>query len=122
MEKEITVSFSTSSYPPQSLDVVPQRIVEEIVRKSVEPLILTFLRKPISGYDILKEINNRYHVLLPRARVYSTLYDLENRGLVKIIVRGKSKIYVPTEVGEKYIEEKLKDFHSVYAHILGIER
>ena len=120
--EETTVSFSTSSYLPKSLDVVPQKIVEEIVRKSVEPLILTFLRKPMSGYDILKEIYDRYHVLLPQARVYSTLYNLENRGIVKVLLKGKSKLYIPTEEGEKYMEKKLKDFHAVYAHMLGIER
>jgi len=118
----ITISFSTFSYPPQALDVVPQKIVEGIVRKSVEPLILTFLRKPMTGYDILKEIYERYHVLLPQARVYSTLYDLANRGVLKVIVRGKSKLYVPTEEGEKYIKKKLRDFHAVYTHILGVER
>lgn len=120
--EETTVSFSTSSYLPKSLDVVPQKIVEEIVRKSVEPLILTFLRKPMSGYDILKEIYDRYQVLLPQARVYSSLYDLENRGIVKVILKGKSKLYIPTEEGEKYIGKTLKDFHAVYAHILGIGR
>lgn len=121
-EEETTVSFFTSSYLPQSLDVVPQKIVEGIVRKSVEPLILTFLRKPMSGYDILKEIYDRYHVLVPQARVYSALYELENRGVVKIILKGKSKVYVPTEEGKEYITKKLKDFHVVYSHILGIER
>jgi AmiR/NasT family two-component response regulator len=120
--EETTVSFSTASYVPESLDVVPQKIVEEIVRKSLEPLILAFLHKPMSGYDILKEIYDRFHVLLPQARVYSTLYDLENRGILKVQLRGKSKEYVPTEEGKRYIEKKLKDFHAVYAHILGIER
>jgi CheY-like chemotaxis protein len=120
--EETTISFSTSSYTPESVDVVPQKIVEEIVRKSVEPIILPFLRKPISGYDIIKEIYDRFHVLLPQARVYSLLYDLEKGGMIKAIIKGKSKVYSPTEEGEKYIEEKLKDFHTVYAHILGTER
>jgi len=120
--EETTISFSTSSYTPESVDVVPQKIVEEIVRKSVEPIILPFLLKPMSGYDIIKEIYDRFHVLLPQARVYSLLYDLEKGGMIKAIIKGKSKVYSPTEEGEKYIEEKLKDFHTVYAHILGTER
>jgi CheY-like chemotaxis protein len=120
--EETTVSFSTASYVPESLDVVPQKVVEEIVRKSLEPLILAFLHMPMSGYDLLKEIYDRYHVLLPQARVYSALYDLENRGILKVQLKGKSKVYVPTEEGKRYIGKKLKDFHAVYAHILGIER
>jgi AmiR/NasT family two-component response regulator/predicted transcriptional regulator len=120
--EETTISFSTSSYQPESLDVVPQKIIEEIVRKSVEPLILSFLRKSMSGYDILKEIYDKFHVLLSQARVYSLLYDLEERGILKIKLEGKSKVYLPTEEGEKYIENKLKDFHVVYSHILGFER
>ncbi|MDI6884971.1 MAG: response regulator [archaeon] len=120
--EETTISFSTSSYQPESLDVVPQKIIEEIVRKSVEPLVLTLLRKPMSGYDIIKEIYDRFHVLLPQARVYSLLYNLENREILKIKLEGKSKVYIPTEEGGKYIENKLKDFHVVYSHILGLEK
>jgi AmiR/NasT family two-component response regulator len=120
--EETTISFSTSSYIPESVDVVPQMVVEEIVRKSVEPITLSFLRKSMSGYDIIKEIYDRFHVLLPQARVYSVLYDLEKRGILKARVTGKSKVYAPTEEGGEYIKEKLKDFHTVYAHILGTER
>jgi DNA-binding PadR family transcriptional regulator len=50
------------------------------------------------------------------------LYDLETRGIIKPIIKGKSKIYLPTEAGKKYIEEKLKDFYAVYTHILGLEK
>jgi CheY-like chemotaxis protein len=120
--EETTISFSTSSYQPESLDVVSQKVIEEIVRKSAEPLILSFLHKPMSGYDILKGIHDRFHVLLPQARVYSLLYDLENSGILKVKLQGKSKLYLPTEEGQKYIENKLKDFHAVYSHILGFKR
>lgn len=50
------------------------------------------------------------------------LNDLEKGGMIKAVVKGKSKVYSPTEEGEEYIVEKLKDFHAVYAHILGTER
>jgi len=63
--EETTISFSTSSYTPESVDVVPQKIVEEIVRKSLEPIVLPSLLKPISGYNIIKEIYAKFHVLLP---------------------------------------------------------
>ena len=55
-----------------------------MVKKSLEPVVLSLLDKPISGYDIVHEIHSRYKVLIPQARVYTLLYDLLENGYLEI--------------------------------------
>jgi len=117
--KETTLSFAHHTFPADSVSVVPQSTIDDVVKKSLEPVVLSLLDKPISGYDIVHEIHNRYKVLIPQARVYSLLYDLLENGYLEIKVSGKSKLYCPTEKGKKHISQKLNDFKLVFQHILG---
>ena len=82
-------------------------------------MVLSLLDKPISGYDIVHEIHNRYKVFIPQARVYTILHDLLDNGYLEIKVSGKSKLYCPTEKGKKHISQKLDDFKQVFQHISG---
>jgi CheY-like chemotaxis protein/DNA-binding PadR family transcriptional regulator len=117
--KETTLSFAHHSFPAESVSVVPQSTIDDVVKKSLEPVVLSLLNKPISGYDIVHEIHSRYKVLIPQARVYTLLYDLMENGYLEIRVSGKSKLYCPTEKGKKHISQKLNDFKLVFQHILG---
>jgi DNA-binding PadR family transcriptional regulator len=111
------ISCADYSFPFEHLSFLPQPVIDEIVKKVLEPVILSLLGKPISGYDILQEIQRRYNVPVPKARVYTYLYSLQKMGYLTTTNAGKSKLYLPTEEGEKYIREKLKEFHSVFHHI-----
>jgi DNA-binding PadR family transcriptional regulator len=117
--KETTLSFSQRSFRSESVAVVPQSTIDDVVKKSLEPVVLSLLEKPISGYEIVHEIHNRYHVLIPQARIYTYLYDLEQKGYLMMKVSGKSKLYSPTESGRKYINNRLNEFKFVFRHILG---
>ncbi|HJX56243.1 MAG TPA: response regulator [Methanoregula sp.] len=117
--KETTLSFAHHSFPGKSVSVVPQSTIDDVVKKSLEPVILSLLNKPISGRDIVHEIHCRYKVLIPQARVYTHLYDLLENGYLEIRVSGKSKVYCPTEKGKKYISQKLDDYKMVFQHVLG---
>lgn len=117
--KETTLSFAHHSYPADSVSVVPQSTIDDVVKKLLEPVVLSLLDKPVSGYDIVHEIHNRYKVLIPQARVYTLLHDLLENGYLEIRVSGKSKLYCPTEEGKKHICRKLNDFKKVFQHILG---
>ena len=77
--KETTLSFAHHTFPAGSVSVVPQSTIDDVVKKSLEPVVLSLLDKPISGYDIVHEIHNRYKVLIPQARVYTLLHDLHGR-------------------------------------------
>jgi len=117
--KETTLSFAHHTFPAESVSVVPQSTIDDVVKKSLEPVVLSLLDKPISGYDIVHEIHNRYKVLIPQARVYALLYDLLEKGYLEIRVSGKSKLYCPTEKGKKHISRKLNDYQLVFQHIIG---
>ena len=117
--KETTLSFAHQTFPAESVSIVPQATIDDVVKKSLELVVLSLLDKPISGNDIVHEIHNRYNVLIPQARVYMLLYDLEQKGYMEIRMSGKSKLYSPTEKGRKYIPQKLNDIKLVFKHILG---
>jgi two-component system, response regulator PdtaR len=117
--KETTLSFAHRSFPSESVSVVPQATIDDVVKKSLEPVVLSLLDKPISGYDIVHEIHSRYNVLIPQARIYTYLYDLEKKGYLAMKTSGKSKLYSPTEAGKKYIHNRLNEFKFVFRHILG---
>jgi CheY-like chemotaxis protein/DNA-binding PadR family transcriptional regulator len=117
--KETTLSFAHHTFPAESVSVVPQSTIDDVVKKSLEPVVLSLLDKPISGYDIVHEIHNRYKVLIPQARVYTLLHELLENGYLEIRVSGKSKLYCPTEKGKKHISQKLNNFKLVFQHISG---
>jgi two-component system, response regulator PdtaR len=117
--KETTLSFAHRSFPSESVAVVPQATIDDVVKKSLEPVVLSLLEKPISGYDIVHEIHSRYNVLIPQARIYAYLYDLEQKGYLVMKTSGKSKLYSPTDAGKKYIHNRLDEFKFVFRHILG---
>jgi CheY-like chemotaxis protein/DNA-binding PadR family transcriptional regulator len=117
--KETTLSFAHHSFPAGSVSIVPQATIDDVVKKSLEPVVLSLLDRPISGYDIVHEIHNRYNVLIPQARVYTLLYELLEDGYLEIKVSGKSKLYSPTEKGKKHFSQKLNDFRQVFRHILS---
>lgn len=119
--KDTTISFAHPSFPAESITIVPQATLDDVVKKMLEPVILSILEKPISGYDIVHEIHNRYKVLIPQARIYTYLYELQDKGYLEMKVSGKSKLYSPTETGKKYIRQRLNEFKFVFQHILGDE-
>ncbi|HWQ66817.1 MAG TPA: response regulator [Methanospirillum sp.] len=117
--KETTLSFAHHTFHSESVSVVQQSTIDDVVKKLLEPVVLSFLDKPISGYDIVHEIYNRYKVHIPQARVYTILHELLQSKYLEIRISGKSKLYCPTETGKKFISQKLYDFKLVFQHILG---
>ncbi|MGD0079985.1 MAG: response regulator [Methanoregula sp.] len=120
--KETTLSFAHHTFPAESVSVVPQSTIDDVVKKSLEPVVLSLLDKPISGNDIVHEIHRRYHVHIPQARVYTILHDLQENEYLEIIASGKSKLYRLTEKGKKHVSQKLNDFQQVFQHILYDKR
>jgi len=116
---ETSILIANQSYPLESLSVVPQDVVEVIVRKSLEPLVLSIMDKPMSGFDIVHEIHNRYKVLIPQSRIYTILYELQQQGVLEKKTSGKSKLYCPSETGKTYIRQKVNEFRFTFQHIFG---
>ena len=90
---------------------------EEVVRKNLENIILHFLKKqPMCGYDIIKTVFQRFHVLMSPGAVYPLLYSLKERGILEteIKVGERTKIYSVTKKGEKIIENRSIDIKKIF--------
>jgi two-component system, response regulator PdtaR len=113
------VTFPADSTGPGIAGIIPQDIIDSVVKHSLEQLILMNLEQPVTGFDIIKDISDRFHVEVPLARVYSYLYNLENKGLVTTQIHGRAKIYVPTASGRILIDKRLHDLRAAHEYILG---
>ncbi len=113
------ISAADRSFPLETLSFLPRSVVDETVKKVLEPVVLSLLEKPISGHDIVQEIRGRYNISVPKARVYMQLYELQKMGYLSVKTVGKSKLYVQTESGKVHIQQKLVDFISTFQHILA---
>jgi DNA-binding PadR family transcriptional regulator len=94
-----------------------KKMHERIIKNFMDILIMAELRKePLSGYDIISYIHNKFSLLVSSGTVYSLLYSLERNGLVIGSWDERKRTYELTEKGKKTIEtllnanDKLKFF------------
>jgi len=77
-------------------------------------IILAELRNgPISGYDVISFIHNKFHLLVSLGTVYSLLYSLERNGLIEGTWNERKRVYKLTEKGKKTIlnaNDKIQNF------------
>ncbi|MDI6855277.1 MAG: PadR family transcriptional regulator [Candidatus Thermoplasmatota archaeon] len=103
-----------------SITVVPQATLEEFVKNNLEIIVLSMLsEKALCGYDIIKGIAQKYYTFLSQGTVYPLLYSLQERGILSVEAKQKSKLYSPTEKGIEIIEKKLDDFIKAQEYTLG---
>lgn len=118
--EERVISFANSPKTTGNLQIVDQQIIDDVIKKALEPLIISALSHPVSGYDIVKDINSRFHVMIPMARIYSYLYHLEEENILTSTKSGRSVIYEVTPDGQKFLDNKLTGIATVYSHIIGL--
>jgi DNA-binding PadR family transcriptional regulator len=94
----------------------------------LETFILSKLKNgaSLSGYDFVAIINRQFNFLLSPGTVYSALYSLERKGLIKPVVassrRNKKRVYSITQEGRQLlaINEKFEnDLVSLFRGILA---
>jgi len=70
----------------------------------------------VTGYTLVKHILQRYKILLSSGTVYSTLYYMERKGLVKGEWKERKRIYRATQEGTQVIRiviEKIESLQSL---------
>jgi DNA-binding PadR family transcriptional regulator len=61
-----------------------RKMHERIIKNFMDIIILAELRNgPMSGYDVISFIHNKFHLLVSSGTVYSLLYSLERNGLIE---------------------------------------
>ncbi len=78
------------------------------VKSFMDILILSELRKTtMSGYDVITLIYRKFSFLPSSGSVYSLLYALERRGLIRGGWRERRRIYSLTPKGEEFVQSAL---------------
>lgn len=127
-KNETCVSFSQLARMreldvPPSIDVITTESMEQAIKKSLDIIVLALLQqRPMCGFDIIKTIVQNFSVLLSQGTVYPILYSLKDKGYVDIVMRSdnKTRVYVPTVDGRKYMEEKIKEYILAQENILNL--
>ncbi|MCS7113976.1 MAG: PadR family transcriptional regulator [Nitrososphaerota archaeon] len=73
-----------------------------ILNNFLDLLILSALYShggQISGYDVIKFLQRNYGFLSSPGTVYSCLYHMERKGLLRGIQKGRKRVYTLTEHG-----------------------
>jgi DNA-binding PadR family transcriptional regulator len=94
-----------------------RKMHERIIKNFMDIIILAELRNgPMSGYDVISFIHNKFHLLVSSGTVYSLLYSLERNGLIEGTWDERKRVYKLTDKGAKTIEtilsanDKIKNF------------
>ena len=84
---------------------VLKKMHRRIVKSFMDILILAELRNsPMSGYDVIAYIHNKFGILVSSGTVYSLLYSMERDNLIRGIWAKRKRVYELTEKGERNIE------------------
>jgi DNA-binding PadR family transcriptional regulator len=79
-----------------------KKIQERIIKSFMDTIIMSELRNgPVSGYDIISYIYNKFGLLVSSGTVYSLLYSLERNGLIEGNWIERKRVYKLTERGAK---------------------
>jgi DNA-binding PadR family transcriptional regulator len=101
-----------------------KKMHERMIKNFMDIIIMAELQKgPLSGYDVISYIHNKFNLLVSSGTVYSLLYSLERNGLLEGTWAEIKRTYKLTEKGKKTIEtilsanDKLKVFVSIILKI-----
>jgi len=76
-----------------------------IIKNFLDVLVLAELRNgPLSGYDVIAFIHNKFRLLVSSGTVYSMLYSLERDGLIAGVWNQRKRVYKLTGKGEETIK------------------
>jgi DNA-binding PadR family transcriptional regulator len=89
---------------------IVKAVRERIIKNFLDIIILVELKtEPLSGYDIITLVNDKFHFLVSAGTVYTLLYSLERKGLVKGNTNRRKTVYTLTEKGVLMIETILNE-------------
>lgn len=102
-------------------DSIPENVMEQVIKKNLEMIVLHLLKqKGICGYDIIKTIAKRFHIVLSQGTLYPLLYSLKEKCLLKCNGNSRQKIYTFTRKGRKYVNNKLNNFIKANQGLLSL--
>jgi len=113
-----TILTSSETLFPK-YQILPQEILEKLVKNNLELIILAFLEKGSkSGYQILKDIANQFHCILSQGTLYPLIYRLEKGNkIIKHNGKGKEVLYSLNQETKDYLKSKKETCLKSYEHL-----
>jgi len=92
-----------------------EELRERIVRDFLDIAVLAELKKgrPMSGYDVIGFLNEKFRLVMSSGTVYNTLYALERDGVIEGQQRGKKRVYRLTDKGDGRISAILDSYEKI---------
>ena len=94
-----------------------KKMHERVIKTFMDAIIMSELQNgPISGYDVISYIHNKFGFLVSSGTVYSLLYSLERSDLVEGVWIERKRVYKLTDNGARTIQtilnshDKIKSF------------
>jgi DNA-binding PadR family transcriptional regulator len=101
--------------------------MSKIIRAGKEILILSLISKrPMSGYDLIKQIYVETNVFLSQGTIYPILYSFEEAGIIRAeYEKGnmRTKIYRITSFGSELVQDETDHFFQAlnqFANLIDI--
>ena len=92
-----------------------------IVRNFLDVLILAEMRKgPLSGYDVMTFVHDRFRFLVSSGTIYSVLYSLERNGLISGASTQRKRMYRLTDKGKETIKGVMSASGETRYLVLGL--
>jgi len=83
---------------------VVSSVYERFLKEFMDVLIMVKMKQgEISGYDMLTYFHNRFDLLVSPGTVYSVLYSMERKGLIKAQGVDRKRVYSLTTKGQATI-------------------
>lgn len=86
-----------------------KELQRSIVRNFLDTVVMVKLKTSgsLTGYNIMEYVQQKYKVLISSGTVYSLLYSLERKGLLKGDCVSGKRLYALTDEGLKSIQSIL---------------
>jgi DNA-binding PadR family transcriptional regulator len=99
-------------------EVQIKKMNERIIKNFLDIIIMSELRNgPLSGYDIISCIHNKFQLLVSSGTIYSLLYSLERDDLIEGVWDERKRTYKLTGKGERTIGTMLNADEDIKAFI-----
>jgi DNA-binding PadR family transcriptional regulator len=103
---------------------VLRKMHERIIKNFMDIIILAELKNgPMSGYDVISFIHNKFNLLVSSGTIYSLLYSLERNGMIEGTWNERKRVYKLSEKGREMIEailttnDKIRNFVADFLRI-----
>jgi DNA-binding PadR family transcriptional regulator len=86
---------------------VLKELRKALVIHFLDSIVLIYFKNQsrLSGYDILALLQTRFGFVVSSGTIYSLLYSIERKGLVKGELTNGKRVYSLTEEGRDFIED-----------------